>query len=208
KEEYSFEDSEINESIMTMSRSAQSISDLLENLLYWAKSQDGRLVFNPKEIKPGEILTKILQDYEHWVRFKNMQIENSIDEQCVIVGDAQMISAVFRNLISNAIKFSQKGGTINIELHKKEHDCVFSVKDHGIGFQPQKLQYLRKGLFSDAKKGTGNEPGSGIGLSLCFDFIEKHSGNLHIESQENAGSTFSFTIPLLKPDKEKHYTRV
>ena len=208
KEEYSFEDEGVNESILAMSRSAQSISDLLENLLFWAKSQEGRLIFNPEEIKPGEILTKTLHDYEHWARLKNIKIDKTINQQCTIKGDVQMISAVFRNLISNAIKFSHKGGTINIELHNKESNCVFSVKDHGIGFQPQKLQKIQHRPALDTRKGTGNEPGSGIGLTLCFDFIEKHGGKLHIESQENKGSIFSFSIPVFKSGKEQHYTQV
>lgn len=208
KEEYEFHDKGINESLLAMSRSAQSISDLLENLLYWAKSQDGKLVYTPKEIVPGEILNKTLQDYEPWARIKDITINKRIEQQCRIQGDVQMISAVFRNLISNALKFSHKGGSIDIEFYEKNLECFFSVEDHGVGFQPEKLNKLQHDSIILARKGTGNEPGSGIGLTLCIYFIEKHGGRFNIESKEGKGSIFSFTIPVQERNKRQQKSKV
>lgn len=106
-----------------------------------------------------------------------------------------MLGAILRNLLSNAVKFTKPGGKIIISLEEKEDDFIFSVKDHGVGIKKADMEKLFRIDKSYSTKGTNNEQGSGLGLILCKEFIEKHGGHIEVESEEGKGSTFRFNIP-------------
>jgi signal transduction histidine kinase len=108
-----------------------------------------------------------------------------------------MFKTILRNLISNAIKFSPKNTSIEITLNESKKSINISVKDHGIGMSKEQIKKLFSLVDSESTRGTENEKGHGLGLVLCKEFINKHDGEIFVESKENMGSTFSFTIPKI-----------
>ncbi len=112
-----------------------------------------------------------------------------------------MMSTVLRNLLTNALKFTPRNGEVHVEITKNDGFCIFSVKDNGIGIPPERLKYLFSIDTAHKTRGTDQEPGTGLGLILCKEFIEKHGGYLEVESEAGKGSEFRVIIPD-KSDKE------
>ncbi len=191
---------DLSESINLLSRSTQALTDLLENLLFWAKTQDGKLVFKPTRFSINQLTENTIKLYRPWANLKNLSIDCSSDTQIELEADENMISTVLRNLLSNAIKFSHKGGKIDIQLSRQNGVMHFSIKDNGIGIDSEKLPFIFHDEQTLSTRGTGNETGSGIGLGLSKDFIEKHGGRIWAESKPKAGTEFHFTLPV-SPDK-------
>jgi signal transduction histidine kinase len=126
---------------------------------------------------------------------KNIEFHYVIDNSLFIKADSNMLSAIVRNLVSNAIKFTNKGGKITLTT-KKHEDCIeFLVTDTGVGIEKENLEKLFKVDANLSRYGTENEKGTGLGLLLCKEMIYKHGGDIKVESELNKGSIFSFTIP-------------
>lgn len=185
----------LNESFSALQRSVQAVNDLLENLLFWAKSQDGNLVFKPKTLDMQKLISTTIDLYNPMANHKNIAIEFNPDELCTVIADENMISAVIRNLLSNAIKYSLKEGRIEISMEKDENYCTFRIKDHGVGMSEEVLKNIFDREKSISTRGTGNEAGSGIGLGLCRDFVQKHGGKIWAESKPGKGTEFFFSLP-------------
>jgi PAS domain S-box-containing protein len=168
---------------------------LLENLLAWAKSQTDGIKFEPKKINFRNSVSKNIMEVEDHAIEKNIVIKNEIPEEMVLTADINLLSVVFRNLITNAIKFTHNGGSITITA-KAENDCVeVAVIDTGIGI-PKEHQYKLFRLDANfSRTGTANEASTSLGLILCKEFIERHKGKIWVESEENKGSEFRFTLP-------------
>jgi signal transduction histidine kinase len=126
---------------------------------------------------------------------KNITLKNSIDTDFTIAADANLLSAVLRNLISNSIKFTPEGGTITISLSSHYGDPMISVQDTGVGMSPEQANKLFSLNEHTTSLGTAKEHGTGLGLILCKEFVEKHGGSIMVKSTPNNGSTFSFTLP-------------
>jgi len=171
---------------------------LLENLLDWAMSQTGDVAYNPEDIDLHEIIENTKAFLNLTLNNKNIQVDVNLHEPISIFADEKMISTVLRNLMSNAVKFSNRGSTIFIECEKDDVFAKISVKDQGIGIHPD----IKEQLFAIDKRikteGTEKEKGTGLGLTLCNDFIEKHGGCISVESEMGKGSKFYFTVPLSK----------
>jgi len=127
---------------------------------------------------------------------KNIEISSEIQEANFVFGDKNMINTILRNLISNAIKFTPPNGKIFIATHMTDKQCEISVRDTGVGIAKKNIQELFKIDSKYKSEGTANEKGTGLGLILCKEFIEKHHGKIWVESELGQGSTFYFTIPL------------
>lgn len=177
-------------------KSSQRVMDLLSNLMDWSSSQTGRMSFNPMIIEFRTILDQVLLLSEGTLIQKSINIEIKSPADLKVFADKDMLSTVMRNLLSNAIKFSRMGGTIEISADSNCENVRISVKDSGIGIAPYKLDKLFRFDISHSSPGTLNEKGNGLGLILCKEFIGKHSGEIWVESKENEGSTFSFSLPL------------
>lgn len=188
------------EKIETMAKhlylSANNTKDLLENLLDWSSSQSDRMPFNPKAVKLNDEVGKAIKSIDALVTQKNIRIEYSIDENIVLLADENMFRTILRNLISNAIKYSEHGQTIRIAAEKNTKHVEIKVSDQGIGMDEK----AREKIFDLTKKhstaGTAGEKGTGIGLIICKEFIERHNGTIWVESKLGKGSTFRFTLPL------------
>ncbi|TVQ10750.1 MAG: hypothetical protein EA361_13335 [Bacteroidetes bacterium] len=190
---------DMQENFSALSRAVQSVSDLLENLLYWARSQDGKITFKPGPTDIKHLTTKSIEPYKAWAEVKNISIDLQTDMKATMVNaDENMIQTVIRNLLSNAIKFSFTKGVITISLTEQENHCRFSIKDMGMGIGQDQIDQILSNETIPSTKGTGNEIGSGIGLGLCRDFVIRHGSEIHVESSPGKGTHFFFDLPLIK----------
>ncbi len=183
------------EQLRLAKKSANSTNNLLESLLLWAKSQRNENAFYPKKVSLNHTIKKVLGVFEEAISEKNIIIQYNIEEDIFVFGDQNMIMTVLRNLISNAIKFSPNNHQVQISIDETETHHTIFVKDEGIGISEENKGKLFNTCEQFTTYGTNGEKGSGLGLLLCKDFIKKHEGKIWVESKENEGSTFSFTLP-------------
>jgi len=185
-----------------INNSAVQTFRLLENLLEWAKSQTGKILFNPGQVSLSELLNEEFVMLNDMAAEKNIELRRSFSENFTFIADKNMIKTVLRNLISNAIKFTNMNGTIEINALIWNRQAEISVSDNGIGMNKETLVKLFRIDANLSTKGTANEKGTGIGLFLCKDFIEKHGGKLWVESELGKGSVFRFLLPLDLPPSD------
>jgi signal transduction histidine kinase len=175
-------------------QSTNNIFGLLQNLLEWSRSQTGRLNFSPAVVNYQRILDNSLRVLSPLAHQKNIEIICGNDPELKIFADPLMIETVLRNLISNAIKFTPEGGQIEISAKEANGQVLISVSDTGIGIAEEDTPNLFRIDSKVKRKGTNNEDGSGLGLILCHEFVNKHNGKIWVESTPGKGSEFIFTI--------------
>ncbi len=189
-----FDIKEIIEIIYTLRDSSANTYELLENLLSWAKSQQDLLEYNPDIYNLNEIIVNSIELVLQGAKNKNISIEFHNEDNAEIICDENMIKAVFRNLLSNSIKFSNPNSKINVDYSINEQWITVKIEDFGVGIAPENIQKI----FDDTKYfttyGTNNEKGSGLGLKLCNEFIKRNKGKIWVESEINKGSKFYFTL--------------
>jgi len=171
-------------------------SSLLNNLLIWANSQSGNLEFKPEEVELIQKVSDVISLLEIQAINKDIQILNNISNNLFVDADQNMLAVILRNLISNAIKFTEMKGEIQITSKVSSNFVEITVKDNGVGIAQDDVDNLFSIEVKKSNIGTANEQGSGLGLILCKDFVEKHGGNLWVESSLNKGSEFKFTLPV------------
>jgi signal transduction histidine kinase/ligand-binding sensor domain-containing protein len=169
---------------------------LLENLLEWANSQRGNIVFKPVQINLMETLNEEFSVLTDIANGKNITLKSSFPNDLTISADKDMIKTILRNLISNAIKFTHKNGIVEVKAIIEDGNMEISVSDNGIGMTDESMAKLFKIDANLSTRGTENEKGTGLGLFLCKEFVEKHGGKIWAESKSGEGSTFKFFIPL------------
>jgi len=180
-------------------KSSRRAMDLLTNLMEWSMSQTGRMKFNPVQFELIDLIEQVELLFSEIARQKSIAIRKKLPAHIPLRADKSMISAVLRNLISNAIKFTKPGGKIHISVTIMQNVLTVSVSDNGIGISDQRISRLFHLDESFSTPGTENETGSGLGLILSKDFVEKHGGTIWVESESGVGTTFKFTIPILNP---------
>lgn len=178
-------------------RESEEVHDLLDNLLKWTKSQTGRLNVVTQDLDLNDIVPGVVDIFEMIAATKNIKLDlQHTGGPLVVRADNDMLKTVVRNFMSNAVKFSPEGSTIEIIMSSDGDFAKVSVRDHGVGISADRLgSIFHKG---ETTYGTGGEEGSGLGLQLCQDFARKNGGDCMVESTEGQGSTFSVTIPLKK----------
>lgn len=186
---------ETNEFIQLIHQSSKNAYSLLDNLLTWAQSQTGSLEFVPKKIKISPIIDKTINLLGNIAKSKNITIQSEIKNEEYVFADKDMLETIFRNLISNAIKFTENNGKVLLSMTNENNKTVFSIKDSGIGIAPEKMTNLFAINQRNTTSGTNDETGTGLGLTLCKDFVEKHDGQIWVESEIGKGSNFKFSIP-------------
>jgi PAS domain S-box-containing protein len=187
---------EIKKITIDMKDSAYNIYGLLENLLEWSRLKRGMMDFTPVTFNLQQKTIACLEVLKESALKKKIKILFSLRDDLEIIADTHMFETVIRNLVSNAIKFTAFGGKINVNAdYNNNGSTEVKISDSGIGMPPE----LKSKLFllneKTSRKGTEGELSTGLGLLLCKEFIEKHGGNIRVESEEGKGSTFSFTIP-------------
>ncbi len=176
-------------------QSSQRAMNLLVNLLEWTRSKTGRIEYNPEHFELVDFVEQTMPLFEDIARQKSISINLLLPSYLLVFADKHMINTVLRNLISNAVKFTRQGGEVTISAARKQGEVSISVKDNGVGISKNRIEKLFRIDESDSTKGTANEQGTGLGLILCKEFVEKHGGRIWVESAIDTGSAFTFTIP-------------
>ncbi|MBP1673230.1 MAG: sensor signal transduction histidine kinase [Bacteroidetes bacterium] len=175
--------------------SSNRAMDLLQNLMEWAQLHTGRLLYNPEYIEIDSALEETLLLYENVAKEKSIVIKNHLLSDLKVFADKSMTITVFRNLISNAIKFTKSVGEITVSAYDQDKFFLFCVQDNGVGISKKRLNEIFQLDYGCSTNGTNNEKGTGMGLILCKDFIETNKGKIWVESTLDEGSSFYFTLP-------------
>lgn len=175
---------------------------LLDNLLKWTKSQIGRMNTVFQEVDISEVVLFASKMSDVVAQVKNIEVEYDIPEAITVSCDVDMVKTIMRNLMSNAIKYSQEGGKIVVSVRETPTHAAISVRDNGIGIKEEDIPKLLNPETHYTTYGTKNEEGSGLGLQLVQDLTHRNGGTLTIESKEGEGSTFTFTIAKEQPEQE------
>lgn len=186
---------EIKSAISSVYTSSKHVYNLILNLLEWSMIQSGRLAVDKSVINLAELGKEILNLYEESANQKQLELIININEDILVYADKYMIDTIVRNFVSNSIKFTNPGGKIIIKGMINGDNAEVSVTDTGIGISPENQKNLFRIDEQNRRDGTANEKGTGLGLILCKEFIEKNNGVLWVESEEGKGSRFSFTVP-------------
>jgi signal transduction histidine kinase len=186
---------EIQFAAVNMRSSAVNLNRLLENLLEWSRMEQGLIPFSPQTSKFLPLANESIATLQDEANKKGIQIQTVISKEVTIYADHHILQSVIRNLLSNALKFTPRDGTIKIQAQEDQKNTVVSITDNGIGMDAKMLDNLFKLDVKTNRNGTENEPSTGLGLILCKEFVEKHSGKIWVESEENKGSTFYFSFP-------------
>ena len=188
---------ELFELLDKANKESEEVHDLLDNLLKWTKSQTGRLSVVTQDLDLNDIIPGVVDIFEMIAQTKNIKLNLVHSDTPIIVrADNDMLKTVVRNFMSNAVKFSPEGSSIDIMMTTEGDFAKLSVRDHCVCIAPDR----RGSIFhrGETTHGTGGEEGSGLGLQLCQDFARKNGGDCTVESVEGEGSTFSVLIPLKK----------
>lgn len=182
--------------------SAKSMLSLVNSLLDWTRLQTGRIKFEPEKVRVNSIIEESINSMQGAAFQKKIKLYSLLDEKLYVFVDRNLILQVFNNLISNAIKFTQAGGNITISAapSKRVRFYEFSVQDNGVGISEENMGNLFKVDAKYTSEGTAGERGSGLGLSLVKEIVEKHGGTIWVNSKEGAGTEFTFTLPINSPN--------
>ncbi len=176
-------------------QASQRAVALLNNLMEWAQSQTGRMEYNPEYFDMNTILNEVILLMKDSAEQKHITLTNKILPEIQVYADTAMLGTVTRNLISNAIKFTHPNGKITVTSVVNQNELIISVIDTGVGISKERIDKLFKIGEGHSTTGTAKEQGTGLGLILCKEFIEKHGGRIWVESEQGIGSTIYFTLP-------------
>lgn len=194
----SFSDEDIRKYNKLILESSQSLAKLLDNLLTWSRSQRN-IIEVSKEVFPiFAVAQNSIKLLENNAIKKDITIKNNVPQNLISYADSEMISTVIRNLVSNAIKFTKPDGEITISAQHKEKEVVIEIRDNGIGIPTNKIEHLFEPDQTIVGVGTDGEKGTGLGLIICKDFVEKNNGKIWAESEPGKGSVFYVSLPSKK----------
>jgi two-component system, sensor histidine kinase and response regulator len=179
-----------------ISGSVENTIDLLENLLVWASAQIKGIPIHIQKLNVHSLSQENINLLSGTAHHKNINLQNDVAEDAAAYGDIDMINLVLRNLITNAIKFTGTNGTVTISSYTENNKRIIAVQDNGIGISSENIDKLFNQHLHPSTKGTANEKGTGLGLILCKDFVNRNGGEIWVESLKNSGTTFFFSLPL------------
>lgn len=187
---------QIQSIVDTIYKSSHNMYRLLENLLQWSQIQSGTIPFDPHPVMLHKVFKESIDITTEAANLKEIEISASVDDQLQVYADSNMLQTVLRNLISNAIKFTPKGGKVKVSaINTSNSEVEITVADTGIGINHTMIGNLFRMDVKNNRLGTESEPSTGLGLLLCKDFVEKQGGKIWVESEEGKGSVFHFTMP-------------
>jgi len=190
-----YDKSKIEEMLSMNHQTIVKTYDLLEDLLTWTNSQTGNLPFVRKRISLHGVLKQSVDFFSNNARAKNIRLTLLCDEKLGVMADEFMMKTIVRNIISNAIKFTHTGGEVSISAKKSNDSILVSISDNGMGIDNRFLPEIWDSSSTYTTPGTAKEQGTGLGLIICKEFVEKHGGNIWAESELGKGTTFNFTLP-------------
>lgn len=201
EEDLNLSENDKEEFLQALFNSSESAYELMENLLFWAKNQTSTLSANKQTIDASSLINSNIGLYTDLAKIKSINLFSSKNPNVEVFADWNMVNTVLRNLISNAIKFTNKNGNIEVRSEIGQYFVKISVIDDGIGMMPEQIENIYDGKTTD---GTAAEKGTGLGLMLCRDFLIKNQGKMMVESEIDKGSVFSFIIPKRPMSHEKY----
>ncbi|XID75716.1 ATP-binding protein [Alkanindiges sp. WGS2144] len=169
---------------------------LLENLLQWAMSEGGAIVYKPQEVHIEQVFQVIFEVLGAMAQKKNVALHSDVSPELTVFVDINMITSVLQNLCSNALKFTRSGGHVYLSAQEVANEVQIKIRDTGIGMSEEQIQDFFNRQQPRSIKGTDGEKGTGLGLLLCRQFVEKNNGRVQIESRPNEGTTFTISIPV------------
>ncbi len=202
--EQHFEAADIQEMTVKLSQAARQTFNLLENLLEWSQLENGLNGYSPQKLELSQVVSDCMNIVSESARRKGIGLFVDITDEPTVFTDKNMLKTVIRNLLSNAIKYTPNGGSVSLSAGLDENNTVtVSVRDTGIGMSEE----LHKNLFligaNIKRPGTQGESSTGLGLQLCKEFVEKQGGKIWVESEEDKGAVFRFTLPYVGTKEEK-----
>ena len=186
----------IEKNLSVINQTARSTYNLLTDILLWSQSQAGKLEFVPQKVEIHKTINEIKKELEHIAVTKNIKVTSATSEEIFLKADENMIKTILRNLLTNALKFSYPESEIKLTVIKNAYQAEITISDKGVGIDKNTAETLFDSVSKTSTLGTANESGTGFGLNLCKEFVEKHSGKIWVESEIERGSDFKFTIPL------------
>jgi two-component system sensor histidine kinase/response regulator len=190
------EATEIQEYLGNLRDASVNLFRLLENLLQWARLKQGAIPFHPETIKFQRIANECLSILQESAKNKNIEIISDFPDQLTVFADNNMLQTILRNLVSNSIKFTPKTGTVYLRAKTQDDQGVeISIRDTGIGMNSEMVSSLFNPGARNGRPGTDGEASTGLGLMLCKEFVEKLGGKIQVESEEDKGTVFIFTLP-------------
>lgn len=190
-------DPDIFDMLEMSNKTSEEVFSLLDNLLKWTKSQLGKLTVIPQKLDISGLADGVVEVMNSVAEVKHIKLIRTDHESFFVYVDIEMIKSILRNLISNAVKFSNPDSEIKVGIKAEDGKVIVSVTDSGKGIKKEDQHKLLKDSTHFTTYGTNSEEGSGLGLLLCLDFARKNGGELWFESEENLGSVFSFSLPQL-----------
>jgi two-component system, sensor histidine kinase and response regulator len=191
-----YDKEKIEKHLKLINEVANQTYHLLEDLILWSKSQAGRIPFQPQKVVLSDICNEIVGILNYQSLAKQIKISILNVEHINIMADVNMLKTILRNLVSNAIKFTNQNGEIKISAEKDKTHTIIIVSDNGVGIDEKTQSKLFISQQTYSTKGTASEKGTGLGLLLCMNFVENHGGKIWVESEVGKGSDFKFTMPL------------
>lgn len=188
-------DEEIREYSNNINTVAKNVYDLLDNLLEWSRIQTGRRKYEPETFNLTQTINRVIELFYNNAVNKNLKFHKVLKPNLPVFADTNMLFTVLRNLVSNAIKFTPRGGSITITASNENHQIIISVKDSGVGISEDDLQKLFNITTSHSTIGTEQETGTGLGLILCKELVELNNGTISLESELGKGSEFKIILP-------------
>lgn len=188
---------ELHELAEEIQKSAENIYTLIENLLTWSRVQRGTMEYVPATIKLYEIARHNLLLMRAGAAQKQITLQNQIPEDLDAYADHNMVDTILRNLLSNALKFTYSGGTVQVSATTDHQFVSIAVTDTGAGIPAEQIPGLFRIDVRHSRAGTAGEKGTGLGLILCYELVKKHGGDLRVQSTVGKGSTFTFTLPAV-----------
>jgi signal transduction histidine kinase len=180
---------------------AQNAHTLLDDILLWAHVSSGKMPYNPKELSLKTICSETVAILKPNADLKRITIKQDIDDDLEVDADRNMLNTILRNLISNAIKFTNVEGSIEVTAKRDIDSATITVSDNGVGIEPDRCKRLFDISRMDSTEGTANEKGTGLGLLLCKELVERHGGTIWAESEVGKGSKVIFSLPLWSEKK-------
>jgi signal transduction histidine kinase len=186
--------------ISGMNAQARTTYNLLEDLLTWARDNSNKIGYNPIQCNISLICKEVINQLKDTAQMKGIAINSFHSPEVYAYADKNMVEVILRNLITNAIKFTENFGKIDIYSEPIGEFIEISVSDNGIGIDEKVKANLFKSDFNESTPGTANERGSGLGLVICKRFLERHHGKIWIENKKEKGTTIKFTLPIYKEE--------
>ena len=194
----SLEEKEKREFITDAAVASKTTFTLMENLLEWSRIQTGKISYQPEMLRIQRLADNMAALYEQNLKNKEINFVNSIKPDIFAFADKSMTETIFRNLISNALKFTHTGGNITVSSEIENNMVIIKVEDSGVGIEQENITKLFRVDAGFSTKGTTEESGTGLGLIICKELAEKQKGKIWVESKKDEGSTFYFSVPIAK----------